>query len=1559
MEGGENMFVRVLYNFDYTTKDGRLVSIRQGEKLLLLKHTNQDWWQVLRNPESKPFYVPAAYVRECPPAYIPGPEYLNIASGVCCHDERRQLTSVLRNELITGNYNLRDKHQLFNQHVCSADKGPTGESKKSAGGVRRNYSVVGPGGKKPVPSPRINVLSKSLETLAEEINFKPWNTPISSSKVIEQTSDYNTPSPDYLDSSESDMFWRKNTAAAGSSVQRSSSFKFRSFRRDNNEQPARQDDSDSVASRSLESLVDSGAEACSSSSYEWDKSPDENRELLRRISIPHAALAFKNQTYHSTDDEGSDGEHTVVRGRPRSSSDTGLGVGGQQEKRGTQLSRSESHKEQPRPLAALKRNQKVVGCRRRPAILCIPSKNSSNSPDDDDDDEVPPFNVAPRPLQHLQPLDPPTPDSREKPQRVLHGGWSEFRTENGRVYYFHSITGIKSWKPPRTRNVGNNREHEDTRKNEQRSSQRSPKEGTKSRSPSPAAVDLVLPPGWDEYYDREERQVFYIHKPTGAKAHQVGRDPPVPGNVSEWLHNLRRNTDSSEVEDELRHKVESAAAASGITASARLTSRKSAAPKPDIAAKPRPPSVMKKIVDSEKAAVEPPPSDKQQGGWKENPLFTGIEPQQVRRPDAAPGRAFQSLCDEARRVSTDLLKELDADDQTALPEMVGLQQPRSPTKQEEDQDLEKLTQEALSLVDEALIEHAVNKRLTLARIRTNSGSSDVSDEVFVSCNSEPGTIFDHDGAPSHPQPPPRRKKVLINAPPPVQKTTKPEERLPRVESLNRKQPTAPTRPPPEAAKRPPSIVQPMVRQRSFVMTHSRASSAPFATLTPRKTMPPLFAADPQQRPPSPKQPPPSKLPPPPLERKSSLQLKESLERKKPSKQIETPQPIVRKSLLKNSDAKVANPPTYGKFSVHVVERKTYYPEITKDSVVLVPAVSKEMKDLLVTTAQESDDDAEQSSLEHSFRSRKGSNGSDIVAWKNDIRTCSNADEEDEVYYTAKSAPNEWFSSSDNEGRLYFFAENSNESSWSLPQSPAAPKSAPPPPETAPPPRTSTPLARVAPQGVPPVLKKLEQQLQQAADDLSPTEETEPLRRPRKNMGPCLLPPLPNSRAAKSQSMIVVPDVKTPMSESQTDAPSSPGPWASLESSGATILKEGQITRTKVMESKKKVKKNWSPAWALLTSDCMYFFKDEKSFKAMKNSTGGHPELCVPLNQSCFQEGDKNLSSKKNTFLIGTDTNQVLCQEEQIRDKESWFNQISLAKKCMPENHLNTAPRYPVLSRESSPLPPAVGGPPVGSVSPEMSKNNSLNRNKSVKIKKDSAESNEDLSTENHTKIKAGLRKFFKRRPTMESLVKKGIIQDEPAFGSTLSKLCQSQSPGSNGYIPKFVLECINAIEKKPENLKTDGIYRASGNLSQVQKIRLQVDQNNLAVLDQEEEVHVLTGALKLFFRELKEPLIPFGLLDAALTASNNRDKSEKIRQFRGLVQQMPKENRATLKFLLEHLLRVVDNHTHNRMHISNLAIVFGPTLMWPKEESCNMALELMQQNYVIECLLEEFDSIFN
>jgi hypothetical protein len=51
---------------------------------------------------------------------------------------------------------------------------------------------------------------------------------------------------------------------------------------------------------------------------------------------------------------------------------------------------------------------------------------------------------------------------------------------------------------------------------------------------------------------------------------------------------------------------------------------------------------------------------------------------------------------------------------------------------------------------------------------------------------------------------------------------------------------------------------------------------------------------------------------------------------------------------------------------------------------------------------------------------------------------------------------------------------------------------------------------------------------------------------------------------------------------------------------------------------------------------------------------------------------------------------------------------------------------------------------------------------------------------------------------------------------------------------------------------------------------LQADQDNFEVMKTEEDIHVLTGALKLFFRELKEPLIPHEFIDRLLAATSKR-----------------------------------------------------------------------------------------
>ncbi len=59
--------VLVNYEYKYTTRDGREVSIKPNEHYILVAKTNETWWHVQRDKTDKPFFIPATYVTELPP----------------------------------------------------------------------------------------------------------------------------------------------------------------------------------------------------------------------------------------------------------------------------------------------------------------------------------------------------------------------------------------------------------------------------------------------------------------------------------------------------------------------------------------------------------------------------------------------------------------------------------------------------------------------------------------------------------------------------------------------------------------------------------------------------------------------------------------------------------------------------------------------------------------------------------------------------------------------------------------------------------------------------------------------------------------------------------------------------------------------------------------------------------------------------------------------------------------------------------------------------------------------------------------------------------------------------------------------------------------------------------------------------------------------------------------------------------------------------------------------------------------------------------------------------
>lgn len=98
-----------------------------------------------------------------------------------------------------------------------------------------------------------------------------------------------------------------------------------------------------------------------------------------------------------------------------------------------------------------------------------------------------------------------------------------------------------------------------------------------------------------------------------------------------------------------------------------------------------------------------------------------------------------------------------------------------------------------------------------------------------------------------------------------------------------------------------------------------------------------------------------------------------------------------------------------------------------------------------------------------------------------------------------------------------------------------------------------------------------------------------------------------------------------------------------------------------------------------------------------------------------------------------------------------------------------------------------------------------------------------------------LLRFLRSRPTIESLSERGIYRcesffsfkvffdyvidlAEPVFGSTLAAVCEHDKT----QVPRFITEVITVIEKR--GLKVDGLYRVSGNLSSIQKLRCLIDQ---------------------------------------------------------------------------------------------------------------------------------------
>ncbi|XP_025252865.1 rho GTPase-activating protein 12 isoform X2 [Theropithecus gelada] len=380
-------------------------------------------------------------------------------------------------------------------------------------------------------------------------------------------------------------------------------------------------------------------------------------------------------------------------------------------------------------------------------------------------------------------------------------------------------------------------------------------------------------------------------------------------------------------------------------------------------------------------------------------------------------------------------------------------------------------------------------------------------------------------------------------------------------------------------------------------------------------------------------------------------------------------------------------------------------------------------------------------------------------------------------------------------------------------------------------------------------------------------------------------------------------------------------------------KYGLLNVTKIAENGKKVRKNWLSSWAVLQGSSLLFTKTQGSSTSWFGSNQSKPEFTVDLKGATIEMASKDKSSKKNVFELKTrQGTELLIQSDNDTVINDWFKVLS--------STINNQAVDTDEGIEEEILPD----------SPGIEKHDKEKEQKDPKKLRSFKVSSIDSSEQKKTK--KNLKKFLTRRPTLQAVREKGYIKDQ-VFGSNLANLCQRE----NGTVPKFVKLCIEHVEEY--GLDVDGIYRVSGNLAVIQKLRFAVNHDEKLDLNDSkwEDIHVITGALKMFFRELPEPLFTFNHFNDFVNAIKQEPR-QRVAAVKDLIRQLPKPNQDTMQILFRHLKRVVENGEKNRMTYQSIAIVFGPTLLKPEKETGNIAVHTVYQNQIVELILLELSSIF-
>ncbi|XP_014912264.1 rho GTPase-activating protein 22-like isoform X1 [Poecilia latipinna] len=186
------------------------------------------------------------------------------------------------------------------------------------------------------------------------------------------------------------------------------------------------------------------------------------------------------------------------------------------------------------------------------------------------------------------------------------------------------------------------------------------------------------------------------------------------------------------------------------------------------------------------------------------------------------------------------------------------------------------------------------------------------------------------------------------------------------------------------------------------------------------------------------------------------------------------------------------------------------------------------------------------------------------------------------------------------------------------------------------------------------------------------------------------------------------------------------------------------------------------------------------------------------------------------------------------------------------------------------------------------------------------------------------------------------------FGQRLEDTVQFERKFGPRLAPLLVEQCVDFIRER--GLDEEGLFRMPGQANLVKDLQEAFDCGDKPLFDSNTDVHTVASLLKLYLRELPEPVIPFSKYEDFLTCAQllAKDEEEGIQELGKQVNTLPLPNYNLLKYICKFLDEVQSHCNENKMSVQNLATVFGPNILRTKMED---PVTLMEGTSLVQHLM--------